>query len=527
VVVPTTTHEEALEQALGRVGNGFVVYERAGTYEYQTGDAGAVGSNGPAAAYIPACRLENLGDPTFRRDHRLRYACVAGAMANGIASVELVEAMGRAGMLGIFGAAGLPLPRVEAAVDRLQRSLGDATPYGFNLIHSPGEPAIEAAVADLYIRRGVRLVEASAYLRLTPPIVRYRVKGLQRDASGKVVAANRVMAKVSRVEVASKFLAPPPEKLVRELLDAGEITAEQAEWAARFPMADDVTAEADSGGHTDNQPAIVLLPTMIALRDRFQAEHRFEQTPRIGAAGGVSTPWSAAAALAMGAAYLVTGSVNQACVESGSSDTVRKMLAQAQQADIAMAPAADMFEMGVKVQVLKRGTMFAMRAARLYELYRAHGSLDDLPAAERANLEKTIFRLPLDTVWHQTQAFFRERDPAQLERAARDPKHQMALVFRWYLGQSSAWANAGEPSRVVDYQVWCGPSMAAFNDWVRGSFLETTENRRAATLALNILYGAAVLSRARSLAGQGIALPAGVPRLAPLDLAELEKRIGP
>ncbi len=26
-----------------------------------------------------------------------------------------------------------------------------------------------------------------------------------------------------------------------------------------------------------------------------------------------------------------------------------------------MAPAADMFEMGVKVQVLKRGTLFAMR----------------------------------------------------------------------------------------------------------------------------------------------------------------------
>ncbi len=56
-----------------------------------------------------------------------------------------------------------------------------------------------------------------------------------------------------------------------------------------------------------------------------------------------------------------------------------------------MAPAADMFEMGVKVQVLKRGTMFAMRAAKLYELYRAHARLEDLPAAERA-LEKNLFR---------------------------------------------------------------------------------------------------------------------------------------
>src|SRR5207248_1762070 len=132
-----------------------------------------------------------------------------------------------------------------------------------------------------------------------------------------------------------------------------------------------------------------------------------------------------------------------------------------------MAPAADMFEMGVKVQVLKRGTMFAMRAAKLFELYRAHDGLDALPAADRSALEKTIFRMPLDDVWTQTRAFFRERDPSQIGRAERDPKHKMALVFRWYLGKSSHWANAGDPSRTVDYQVWCGPAMASFNAWVR------------------------------------------------------------
>jgi NAD(P)H-dependent flavin oxidoreductase YrpB (nitropropane dioxygenase family) len=41
-------------------------------------------------------------------------------------------------------------------------------------------------------------------------------------------------------------------------------------------------------------------------------------------------------------------------VEAGTSDTVRQMLAEAEQADVAMAPSADMFELGVKVQVLKR-----------------------------------------------------------------------------------------------------------------------------------------------------------------------------
>ena len=146
----------------------------------------------------------------------------------------------------------------------------------------------------------------------------------------------------------------------------------------------------------------------------------------------------------MGAAYLVTGSVNQACVEAGTSDAVRQMLAQAQQADIAMAPAADMFEMGVKVQVLKRGTMFAMRAAKLYELYRTHDSLDEIPATgPSACWKRRSSGARSRTIWEQTRGYFRSRDPAQIERAERDPKHKMALVFRWYLGHVVALGQRG------------------------------------------------------------------------------------
>ena len=89
----------------------------------------------------------------------------------------------------------------------------------------------------------------------------------------------------------------------------------------------------------------------------------------------------------MGAAYVVTGSVNQACIESGSSDTVRALLAEAGPGDVGMAPAADMFELGVELQVLTRGTLFAVRARRLYELYRGHESLDELPEKDIQALE--------------------------------------------------------------------------------------------------------------------------------------------
>jgi PfaD family protein len=483
-------------------------------------------AEGGRLVFVPPCLPENLGDTDFCRDHGLRYPYLAGAMANGIGSAEIIEAMGRAGMLASFGSAGLQLNTVEAAILRIRRTLGEL-PFGFNLIHSPNEPALEGATVDLYLRRGVHLVEASAYLDLTLPVVRYRLHDIHTDSAGRIVIPNRVIAKVSRVEVATKFFSPAPARMVQELVRQGNLSTEQARLAAHVPVAQDITAEADSGGHTDNRPAITLVPTLLALRDRLQQQYGFERPLRVGAAGGIATPASAAAAFVMGAAYVVTGSINQACVESGSSDMVRDMLAHAEQADVAMAPAADMFEMGVRVQVLKRGTMFPMRAGRLYELYRSHASLEELPAAERGTLEKNLFRAPLEEVWRQTRAYFQERDPAQVVRAEREPKHRMALVFRWYLGHSSRWANAGERARQLDYQVWCGPAMGAFNEWVRGSFLETPRNRRVVTVALNILYGAALLQRLHVLRSQGVRIPAEWARLTPLTLEELQTRLQP
>ena len=473
-----------------------------------------------AIGFIPSLQPQQLGDASFLKDHGLKYAYMAGAMANGIGSAAIVTAMGKAGMLGSFGAAGLDPQDVASAIDQVRGTL-DGRAFSFNLIHAPGENHWEDKMVDLFVDRKVSLVEASAYLSLTPAVVRYRTHGIHLDAEGRIATPNRLIAKVSRVEVASKFLAPPPAKILAKLVSEGHLSEHQAQLAAKIPMAQDLSAEADSGGHTDNRPALALLPTMMALASGIQRENPQFPPLRVGLGGGISTPASAAAAFAMGAAFVLTGSVNQACVEAGTSDEVRAMLAAAGQADITMAPAADMFEMGVKLQVLKRGTMFAMRANKLYEFYRNYDRIESLPEQDRAWLEKNIFRTGIGEVWSQTVQFFQQRDPAQIERASRDPKHKMALLFRWYLGQSSNWANRGESSRKIDYQIWCGPAMGAFNEWVRGSRLERPENRNVVAVAENILYGAAVVTRVQQARLQGLALPTVSPSpLASQDLKE-------
>jgi trans-AT polyketide synthase/acyltransferase/oxidoreductase domain-containing protein len=474
----------------------------------------------PVLASLPPLYPEWLGDRSFAEVHGTRFPYLGGAMANGIATVAMVAELARAGCLGFFGAAGLSPGRVEAAIDQLQRELGAAAPnWGANLIHSPAEPALEERIAELYLQRGVHCVEASAYMALTPAVVRYAASGLHRSADGRIQRRNRLVAKISREEVARRFLEPPPAELLSALVERGHLSAAEAQLAAQLPLAEDLTAEADSGGHTDNRPLTALLPTIARLRDRIAAERGYARPIRIGAAGGLGTPAAVAAAFALGAAYVQTGSVNQACVESGLGERGRTMLAQAEMADVIMAPAADMFELGVDVQVLRRGSLFAPRARKLYELYRAYPALEAIPAAERQKVERDLLRNDFAQAWQSTREFWTSRDPAQVERAERDPKHRMALVFRAYLGLSSRWAIDGLDERAADFQIWCGPAMGAFNAWVRGSFLEAPADRTVVQVARNLMEGAAVVTRAQQLRSFGVPMPAASFDFRPRPLA--------
>ncbi len=480
------------------------------------GDATGTGEGFRLLGTLPPLYPEWLGDRSFCEAHGVRFPYIAGEMANGIATTQMVIEMARAEMLGFFGAGGLAPARVEAAVDELVRELGGLPNWGVNLIHSPNELAIEERVAELLIARNVPIVSASAFMALTPAVVRCAVSGLRLDGSGQVVRKTRVFAKVSRPEVARQFMSPAPAELLKVLLDRGHITPAEAELAARIPVAEDITVESDSGGHTDNRPLGALLPTILQLRDELVQTHGHHI--RVGAAGGLGTPEAVAAAFGYGAAYVVTGSVNQACVEAGLSDDAKAMLAQADVADVIMAPAADMFEQGVKLQVLRRGTMFAPRAAQLYDVYRTYAGLDALPDPVRARLEKEVFQTSIADIWAGTAAFWRDRDPEELARAEADPKHQMALVFRWYLGKASRWAIDGEASRKFDYQIWCGPAMGAFNRWTAGTFLAEPANRTVVQVARNLLEGAAAITRAHQLRTYGVPVPAQAFAFSPRNL---------
>jgi trans-AT polyketide synthase/acyltransferase/oxidoreductase domain-containing protein len=418
-------------------------------------------------------------------------------MYKGIASKELVAKMAKAGFLAFLGTGGLTLPRIEEDLRYLRTQLNQGQTFGANLLCNLIFPTLEEETVDLFLKNGIRYVEASAYMQMTPSLVRYRVKDIHPGPNGEVVVPNNILAKASRPEVAEAFMSPPPGHIVEKLLQAGAITSAEAELSKRIPMAGDVCVESDSGGHTDQGVAFVLMPAILHLRDRIMSKYQYRDRIRIGAAGGIGTPEAAAAAFILGADFILTGSINQCTVEAGTSDSVKDMLQDMNVQHTEYAPAGDMFELGAKVQVLRRGVLFPARANKLYDLYRHHNSIEEIDEGTRRQIQEKYFRRSFEEVWQETRAFYRKNKPDEIAKAERNPKHKMSLIFRWYFVHTIRIALEGDPTQKVDYQIHCGPALGAFNQWVKGSHLENWRMRHVDEIGEQLMNGAAEVLQTR------------------------------
>ena len=444
-----------------------------------------------------------LGSSAFCRDYHVKHAYVARALSRGISSVEMVVSMGSSGLLSFFGAGGLKYDETAAALSRIQESLSAGQPYGMSLDYLLLKDHEETRLVNLFLDRGVSSIEAVNYLKITPDLVTYRLKGVHLQEDGTIKTPNRIMAYVSRPEIAALFMKPAPAEIVKALLQQNRISREEARLAEMIPMAGDLCAMADSGGITSQAPAYSLLPAMLRLRDEMNQQFAYAQPIRLGTGGGIGTPEAAAAAFTIGADFIATGSINQATLEAGTSKAVKERLVKVDVQDTTQAPVAETFEIGSHANVLKRGLFFAARAKRLHTIYLQHGSLEDIDQQTRRQIQEKYFKCDFAEVWRlQCQGL----NKGELEKAENNPKWKMLQVFKWYFERAWDLAQKGSRESSVDYLVHCGPAMGAFNRWQRGTSLENHwERRRVAYLADLLMEeaGALVLNRSQRFLDSG------------------------
>ncbi len=435
-----------------------------------------------------------LGSESFRKEYNVKYSYASGSMYRGIASKELVVKMAKSNLLSFLGTGGMSFQEMNNSLDFIKSQLHKGETFGANLMYQLGKREAEMKTVKVLLNHGITVIEASAYMQLTKALVYYRLVGLTKNEKGKVQGYNRIIAKVSRPEIATLFLRPAPQKIIDQLFEDGLINEQQITWSREIAMADDICVEADSGGHTDGGVAMVLFSAIQELRNELQAEFKYIRPVRVGLAGGIGTPQAAACAFVMGADFIVTGSINQCTVESAMSDAVKDLLQDMNIQDTTYAPAGDMFEFGSKVQVMKKGVLFPARANKLYEMYKQYDGLDDIPEKIIARLEKNYFKKTIQDVWSETQVYLRKiGDVDDIEKANKNTKHKMSLVFRWYLGHSTQVALKGIMDSKSDFQIHTGPALGAFNKWVKGSKFENWQNRHVDEIGIKIMTETAVL----------------------------------
>jgi trans-AT polyketide synthase/acyltransferase/oxidoreductase domain-containing protein len=418
----------------------------------------------PAPVRPPPRRLP--GSEAFRGAWGLRGAYLAAGMGFGVSSPALVIALGEAGYLGFLGIGGLNLPAARAAIREVKARLGSTAPWGVNLLASPLRPGREDQVVRLCLEEGVPAFEAADYLAPTPALLQARWSG---SPSGR-----HVLVKVSRPDLAERFMRPPPAELLDRCVAEGRLTRAEAALAARAPVCSALAALADGAGHTDQQPALALLPAVLAARRRLGA-----QVP-LGLCGGLGTPDALAAAFLIGADFVMTGTINQCTYESGAAPAVKDLLSAAELHDTAVVPAGDLLEVGGRARVLRRGVLFPARATRLGELLQSAPSVEGLDTRTRDQLERSFFQRSLDDVWQDAAARLDAPTRADIEGR---PRARLAHVLRAYFAQGTRLALAGDARRQVDWQVCASPAMGAMNAWASAQGLGDWRGRRVAALA--------------------------------------------
>ncbi len=414
----------------------------------------------PAMVSAPA-----LGSRDFSRRFGCQYSYVLGSIGRAISSADLVVKAANAGFLTYFGAAHTSIENIQHAINDIQSNIGANKSYGVNLHANLLNPDAEDALVDLLLENKIKHAEATGFFDITPALVRYRLQGIEQGST------NSILAKAESITQAIKFLQPAPDAILTQLLNDGSITTAQAQLARSLPMADAIAFQGD----------IALLAELLSLRNQYGVP---AQQVFIGSAKEIGSPQSIASAFINGAEFVLADTIQQCTVESGLHNQAKTLLQNASIADIKTAPCTELFEFGRTISVLNKGSLFANKAKRLYELWKDHKTLENLSTEQHVALAE-YFPEGIEYAIERSSSTRQLLNSTQTNVASSDSARVWTQLVKYYL-QAATNQNDTRP----DWCITCGPDIGTLNNWLNKEKLVPWQERHIDQLALQLLSAA-------------------------------------
>lgn len=423
-----------------------------------------------------------LGNIHFMERYKTKYPYVAGPMHKGISGYDFIKRLADRDIIGFVGTGGLALHEVEALVVQLQKD--SIRNYGVSVNFDLADPNYEKELIELLIRENINLLHVSGYFNVTESLVLYKLKGIKKLDNGRIICPNRILLKTSRPEIAQAFMEPASDDMLKKLKEEGKITEEQALLAKKIPVADDVCVMSAAAHKTGMIPLKSLLPQIIHQRNAAYQKYGYEEEIFVGAAGAIGDSASALDAFLLGADFIMTGSINVCTAEAHVSKWVKEKLQKVEIQDTEIIPCSNVYEIGIKMQVLKKGMFFASRALKLYEIYNRITKIEDIESNLLVQIQEKYLGKALEEIYNQMKD---NLSSMQRRRAESDSKYKFGLIIQWYYDLSAECAIQCEDGNNMNCMIPLSSAMGRLNEELKNTVREKWEDRHPDELCKMIM----------------------------------------
>lgn len=424
-----------------------------------------------------------LGDREFMKKYNINLPYIVGPMHKGVSGYEFVKRLSDNNILSFVGTRGLSVDETQKIVVKLRGRKN----YGVSVDYDSFDKEHEKQIFELLIREKISVIQASSYFNLTENLVLYKLYGAKKNSNGENCIPNKIFLKTTRPEIAELFMTPVPENMLKKMHDEGKLSEEQVEIAKSIPLADEIIVVSFGADKTGSIPVNSFLPQVIAKKNALIKKYGYSENIHVGAAGSIGDPVSALDAFLLGADFIMTGSVNQCTAEAEISDMIKNKLQKVEIQDTEIIPTSHVYEIGMKMQVLKKGVFFTARALKLYEIYNKISKIEDIEPELLAQIQDKYFGKSIDAIYSEIKNELSEKE---IDRAETDSKFKFGLIIYWYYNYCTECAIRNDNVQNLNCLIPVSCAMGRINNFLEKTEYSDWKNRHPDIIAKLIMSGA-------------------------------------